>query len=110
MEVGVNVPNATAMMIMSAERFGLAALHQLRGRVGRAQEQGYCYLMSDKHSEKLDILCRHTNGFLIAEEDMRLRGPGNLAGEAQTGYSEAIEMIIRRPKLAQQIRQGVEKL
>jgi ATP-dependent DNA helicase RecG len=109
-EVGVNVPNATAMMIMSAERFGLAALHQLRGRVGRAQEQGYCYLMSDKHSEKLEILCRHTNGFLIAEEDMRLRGPGNLAGEAQTGYSEAIEMIIRRPKLAQQIRQGVEKL
>lgn len=106
-EVGVNVPNATAIMVMSADRFGLAGLHQLRGRVGRASDQGYCFLMSSKYSEKLDILCRSTNGFYIAEEDMKLRGPGNLTGEAQTGYSEAIDLILKRPNLAKKIREAV---
>jgi len=106
-EVGVNVPNATAIMVMSADRFGLAALHQLRGCVGRAGDQGYCFLMSKNYSEKLDILCHCTNGFRIAEEDMKLRGPGNLTGEAQTGYSEAIDLILRRLKLAEKVREAV---
>lgn len=106
-EVGVNVPNATAIMVMSADRFGLAALHQLRGRVGRAGDQGYCFLMTKKFSEKLSIMCQTTNGFRIAEEDLKLRGPGDLTGEAQTGYSEAIDLILRRPKLANKIREIV---
>ena len=63
--------------------------------------------MSSKYSEKLDILCRSTNGFYIAEEDMKLRGPGNLTGEAQTGYSEAIDLILKRPNLAKKIREAV---
>lgn len=106
-EVGVNVPNATAIMIMSADRFGLAALHQLRGRVGRAGDQGYCFLMTKNFSEKLSIMCQTTNGFRIAEEDLKLRGPGDLTGEAQTGYSEAIDLILKRPKMAERVREIV---
>lgn len=106
-EVGVSIPNATAMLIMSADRFGLAALHQLRGRVGRSSIQSYCYLASKAYSEKLDILCHTNNGFAIAEADMELRGPGNLTGEEQTGYSEAVATAIRRPKLAERVRKAV---
>lgn len=110
-EVGVNVPNATAILIMSADRFGLAALHQLRGRVGRGSDQAYCYLSCAEYSEKLEILCQTTNGFKIAEYDLQTRGPGNLTGEEQTGYSEAVETIIKRPKLAKIVRERVfEKL
>lgn len=103
-EVGVNVPNSTAILIMSAERFGLAALHQLRGRVGRNSIQSYCYLYVKEYSQKLNILCSTNSGFVIAEEDMRLRGPGNLIGEEQTGYSRAVETIIKKPKLAKAVR------
>lgn len=103
-EVGVNVPNATAIMIMSAERFGLAALHQLRGRVGRCSDQAYCYLSSEKDDPKFELLCTTTNGFVIAEEDLARRGPGNLVGEEQTGFSKAVELILARPKMAALIR------
>lgn len=103
-EVGVNVPNASIIVIMSAERFGLAALHQLRGRVGRSSDQGYCLLCSDVRAERLDVLCREANGFLIAEQDMKLRGPGDLTGDAQTGDSQVIELIIKRPRMAQVVR------
>lgn len=106
-EVGVNVPNATAILVMSADRFGLAALHQLRGRVGRGSDQAYCYLSSAQYSEKLEILCHTTNGFVVAERDMQMRGPGNLTGEEQTGYSEAVETIIKRPNLARMVRERV---
>lgn len=106
-EVGVNVPNATAIMICSADRFGLSALHQLRGRVGRGSDQSYCLLATRQYTEKLEVLCQNTSGFVVAEEDMRLRGPGDLTGEAQTGYSEAIELIIKRPKLARAVREKV---
>jgi ATP-dependent DNA helicase RecG len=89
-EVGVNVPNASVMVIESAERFGLAQLHQLRGRVGRGAEQSYCILMtspklSDETRQRMEIMTRTNDGFEIAEADMKLRGPGDLEGTQQSG-------------------------
>lgn len=88
-EVGVDVPNATIMLINNAEGFGLAQLHQLRGRIGRGGHDSYCILMSDSRNDsdrrKLHILCSTLNGFEIAEHDFRLRGPGDLLGSAQSG-------------------------
>ena len=89
-EVGVDVPNASVMVIESAERFGLSQLHQLRGRVGRGSEKSYCILVKDnkisKESQKrLDLLCATEDGFELAEEDMKMRGPGDLEGTQQSG-------------------------
>ena len=88
-EVGINVPNATVMMVENAERFGLAGLHQLRGRVGRGQAQSYCIFVSTKEDsktmERLEILNKSNDGFFIASEDLRLRGPGDLFGIRQSG-------------------------
>lgn len=88
-EVGINVPNATVIMIENAERFGLAQLHQLRGRVGRGKEQSYCIFMAGKQSretmERLRILEKSNDGFVIAGEDLKLRGPGDLFGTRQSG-------------------------
>ncbi len=87
-EVGVNVPNATVMMIEDADRFGLAALHQLRGRIGRGDAQSYCIFMTSQNSGKskrLDILKSTNDGFKIAEEDLKLRGPGDMFGLRQSG-------------------------
>lgn len=88
-EVGINVPNATVMMVENAERFGLAQLHQLRGRVGRGEHQSYCIFVSAKEDretmERLQILNRSNDGFQIAAEDLRLRGPGELFGVRQSG-------------------------
>jgi len=87
-EVGVDVPNATIMLIESAERFGLAQLHQLRGRVGRSSHQGYCYLMlsdSKPPSRRLRALEQSGDGFKLAELDLELRGPGAIYGQMQHG-------------------------
>ena len=89
-EVGVDVPNATVMIINDADTFGLSQLHQLRGRIGRGQHKSYCILLSESKPgepgrEKLEVLCRTLNGFEIAEEDFRLRGPGDVLGTAQSG-------------------------
>jgi ATP-dependent DNA helicase RecG len=89
-EVGVNVPNASVMIIESAERFGLSQLHQLRGRVGRGAEQSYCILMtghklSNDSKTRLETMVRSTDGFEIAEVDLKLRGPGDIMGTQQSG-------------------------
>ncbi len=94
-EVGVNVPNASVMLIENAERFGLAQLHQLRGRVGRGAEQSYCILMSgpkvtQESREKLATLVRTNNGFEIAEADLQLRGPGDMMGTQQSGVLDLL--------------------
>ena len=88
-EVGVDVPNATVMMIENAERFGLAQLHQLRGRVGRGDAQSYCIMMQGKEEQtknkRLEILNKSNDGFYIAGEDLKLRGPGDFFGIRQSG-------------------------
>jgi ATP-dependent DNA helicase RecG len=89
-EVGVNIPNASVMIIESAERFGLSQLHQLRGRVGRGAEQSYCILMtshklSNDSKTRMETMCRTNDGFEIAEVDLKLRGPGDLMGTQQSG-------------------------
>lgn len=91
-EVGVNVPNASVMVIESAERFGLSQLHQLRGRVGRGADQSYCvlvtgYQLSEDTRKRIEIMCRTTDGFEIAEADLKLRGPGDIEGTQQSGLA-----------------------
>ena len=87
-EVGVNVPNATVMVIENAERFGLAQLHQLRGRVGRGAHESWCFLMAEPN-QRLKFLCANTDGFKVAQKDMELRGPGELFGTRQSGTLSA---------------------
>ena len=111
-EVGVDVPNATVMVIESAERFGLAQLHQLRGRVGRGANQSYCILMSDeklsKESRKrLEAMCETTDGFRLAELDLQLRGAGDINGTLQSG--EAVSLKIANPTLDNQILQVAQQ-
>ncbi|MBQ2586199.1 MAG: ATP-dependent DNA helicase RecG, partial [Bacteroidaceae bacterium] len=91
-EVGVNVPNASVMVIENAERFGLSQLHQLRGRVGRGADQSFCilvtnYQISQETRKRIQIMVDSTDGFEIAEQDLKLRGPGDLEGTAQSGMA-----------------------
>lgn len=91
-EVGVNVPNATIMVIYDADRFGLSQLHQLRGRVGRGEHQSFCILMADPKSEtgkeRMRIMSETTDGFELSEKDLELRGPGDFFGKKQSGMPE----------------------
>lgn len=114
-EVGVNVPNTTVMMVENAERFGLAQLHQLRGRVGRGEYQGYCIFVSTNEKketmERLGILNKSNDGFFIASEDLRLRGPGELFGIRQSGdFSFRIGDIYADASVLQQASAAVEAL
>ena len=113
-EVGVDVPNASVMIVEHAERFGLSQLHQLRGRVGRGAEKSYCVLLtSDKRTaiaeERLGIMAKTSNGFLIAEKDLELRGPGEVLGTRQSGLPEfRIGNLVRDQQLLEQARREAE--
>jgi len=116
-EVGVNVPNASVMVIMEAQRFGLSQLHQLRGRVGRGADQSYCilvsgYEISSETRKRLDIMCETNDGFRIAEADLKLRGPGDLEGTQQSGmaFDLKIANIATDGQLVQMARDEAQEI
>lgn len=116
-EVGVNVPNASVMVILDAQRFGLSQLHQLRGRVGRGADQSYCilvttYKLSDITRKRIDIMCDTNDGFRIAEADLKLRGPGDLEGTQQSGmaFDLKIANIAQDGQLVQLAREEAQKI
>ncbi len=114
-EVGINVPNATVMMVENAERFGLAQLHQLRGRVGRGKHQSYCIFMSPSKTidtkERLEILNKSNDGFFIASEDLKMRGPGDLFGIRQSGILDfKIGDVFQDAKLLQRASEAATQL
>jgi ATP-dependent DNA helicase RecG len=115
-EVGVNVPNASIMVIENAERFGLSALHQLRGRVGRGSEQSYCILMtkyelSKEARERIKVMVETNDGFEIANTDLRLRGPGDLAGTQQSGMLDLlIADLAKDGAILEEARKAAQKI
>ena len=116
-EVGVNVPNASVMVILDAQRFGLSQLHQLRGRVGRGADQSYCILvthhkLADDTKKRIDIMCDTNDGFEIAEADLKLRGPGDLEGTQQSGIAFDLKIadIARDGQLVQLARDEARKI
>ena len=113
-EVGVNVPNSTMILIQNAERFGLAQLHQLRGRVGRGSHKSYCMLQTTKTKpetlNKLNVIVGSQDGFIIAEQDLLLRGTGNLAGLEQSGSSKVFDYMIKNKELNENIIKDVQKI
>lgn len=116
-EVGVNVPNASVMVIENAERFGLSQLHQLRGRVGRGADQSYCilvtgYKLSEDTRKRIEIMVQTNDGFEIAEADLKLRGPGDLEGTQQSGVAFDLKIadIAKDGQLLQYVREVAEKI
>ena len=116
-EVGVNVPNASVMVILDAQRFGLSQLHQLRGRVGRGAEQSFCILvtthkLSKETARRIDIMCATNDGFQIAEADLKLRGPGDLEGTQQSGIAFDLKIadIARDGQIVQLARDEAQKI
>ena len=116
-EVGVNVPNASVMVILEAQRFGLSQLHQLRGRVGRGADQSYCILvtcpqLSTETRKRIDIMCETNDGFRIAEADLKLRGPGDLEGTQQSGMAFDLKIadIARDGQIVQLARDEAQKI
>ena len=116
-EVGVNVPNASVMVILDAQRFGLSQLHQLRGRVGRGADQSYCilvtnYKLAKETRKRIDIMCETNDGFEIAEADLKFRGPGNLEGTQQSGIAFDLKIadIARDGQIIQMAREEAQKI
>ncbi|WP_294745223.1 ATP-dependent DNA helicase RecG [uncultured Prevotella sp.] len=116
-EVGVNVPNASVMVILDAQRFGLSQLHQLRGRVGRGADQSFCilvtpYKLSEDTRKRIDIMCETNDGFRIAEADLKLRGPGDLEGTQQSGMAFDLKIadIARDGQIVQMARNEAQKI
>ena len=116
-EVGVNVPNASVMVILEAQRFGLSQLHQLRGRVGRGADQSFCilvtpYKLSEDTRKRIDIMCETNDGFRIAEADLKLRGPGDLEGTQQSGMAFDLKIadIARDGQIVQMARNEAQKI
>ncbi len=109
-EVGVNVPNANMMIIMNAERFGLATMHQLRGRVGRGNSQGYCVLVSSSMNKRIEAMCRTTDGFKIAEEDFLERRSGDLIGMEQSGRNKLVETMFANPELNRKCKEVAKSM
>ena len=116
-EVGVNVPNASVMVILDAQRFGLSQLHQLRGRVGRGADQSFCilvttYKLSEDTRKRIDIMCETNDGFRIAEADLKLRGPGDLEGTQQSGMAFDLKIadIARDGQVVQMARDEAQKV
>ncbi len=116
-EVGVNVPNASVMVILDAQRFGLSQLHQLRGRVGRGADQSFCILvtpfkLSEETRKRIDIMCETNDGFRIAEADLKLRGPGDLEGTQQSGMAFDLKIadIARDGQLVQMARETAQPI
>jgi ATP-dependent DNA helicase RecG len=116
-EVGVNVPNASVMVILEAQRFGLSQLHQLRGRVGRGADQSFCilvtpYKLSEDTRKRIDIMCDTNDGFRIAEADLKLRGPGDLEGTQQSGMAFDLKIadIARDGQLVQMARDTAQPI
>jgi ATP-dependent DNA helicase RecG len=113
-EVGVDVPNATVMLIEGAERFGLSQLHQFRGRVGRGEKPGTCLLLTDQAEaetwERLKLLEQTTNGFALAERDLAMRGPGDFFGVRQSGFPELKMANFRAVELVQRARASAARV
>jgi ATP-dependent DNA helicase RecG len=113
-EVGIDVPNATIILIEGAERFGLAQLHQLRGRVGRGEHKSYCFLFTTQQTQasspRLKAMEQYDSGFMLAEMDLRLRGPGEIFGTRQSGIPDTFLRNMLQPELIARARKAAEKV
>jgi ATP-dependent DNA helicase RecG len=115
-EVGIDIPNATIIIIENAERFGLAQLHQLRGRVGRGNKKSFCFLLLSEHSdtdtvERISLFCKCQDGFEIAEMDLQLRGPGEVIGFKQSGWEDLIMAdIVKDAHLFKEIQSEIDSI